>query len=156
MNNTIFRQKTIDTINSPENLNDYVKVTNPSIWIILVGVIVLIIGMSVYGILGRIDTNVNAAVEVNGGVITAYIDEADIDKIDDSLLVKINGTEYSIKNIADRPVKNESIDEFVLHKSNMEMSQWLYPVTLNGTLNDGVYTATITVDQISPVSYAFN
>ena len=61
MSDSIFRQKNIDRINSPESLNDYVKVTNPSVWIVLIGVVVLIIGAIVFGTVGKVDTNVIAA-----------------------------------------------------------------------------------------------
>ncbi len=35
-NNTkLFREKSIESIESPEALNDYLRVTSPSIWLIL-------------------------------------------------------------------------------------------------------------------------
>ena len=42
---TIFRQKTIDRISSPEQMTDYLRVTNPGIWVILVAVILLLAGV---------------------------------------------------------------------------------------------------------------
>ena len=35
----IFRKKAVDRVNSPEQLNDYIRVTSPSIWMVLAGVI---------------------------------------------------------------------------------------------------------------------
>ena len=32
-NGTLFRQKTLDRISSPEQLTDYLRITNPGIWI---------------------------------------------------------------------------------------------------------------------------
>ena len=156
MSNSIFRQKNIDKINSPESLNDYVKVTNPSVWIILIGVVILLIGALVFGTIGKIDTNINVVAEVIDGSITVYIDEADITSVNSDMKVKIGGTEYNITNIADRPIKTLEVDEYVLHKGNMEFSQWVYPVTVEGTINDGVYSATIAVERISPISLIFN
>ena len=43
-NGTLFRQKTLDRISSPEKLTDYLRVTNPGIWIFLAAVIVLLAG----------------------------------------------------------------------------------------------------------------
>ena len=31
----LFRQKSLDRVNSPEQLNDYIRVTTPSVWLIL-------------------------------------------------------------------------------------------------------------------------
>ena len=43
MENQIFRKKSMDKISSPEQLNDYVRVSNPGIWMILFAVIILLI-----------------------------------------------------------------------------------------------------------------
>lgn len=156
MGNNIFRQKNIDKINSPESLNDYVKVTNPSVWIILIGVVVLIAGAMVFGMIGEIDTNVYAAIEVTDGVATAYVDEAYIDKVKAGMCVKVNEIDCTINNISDRPLQSSEVDRYVLHRGNMESSQWIYPITVDGALEEGVYPATITVESVAPVSYVFN
>lgn len=156
MNNNIFRQKNIDRINSPESLNNYLSVTNPSVWIILVGIVLLIVGSFVFGLFGEVKTNVPVAVCASGEEITAYVDEADIDRIDTTMKITVEGEEYSIDFIPDRPIKNTEIDEFALHKAGMESSQWLYPVRANGDVKDGVYNGYITVERISPISFVLN
>ena len=40
---SIFRKETLDRISSPEQLSDYLHVTNPTVWLILTAVIVLLI-----------------------------------------------------------------------------------------------------------------
>ena len=44
MSEEIFRKKNLDKIKSPENLNDYLRVSNPGVWMLLAAVIVLLIG----------------------------------------------------------------------------------------------------------------
>lgn len=68
-NTTIFRQKSIDRISSPEQLHDYIKVSSPSSWVILIAIIVLLIGVLVWGIFGSITVNTD-----NGQEIIAPID----------------------------------------------------------------------------------
>ena len=67
--NTIFREKSLDKVSSPEALNDYIRVTTPSVWIVLIGLAVLLVGMLAWSIFGRIPvhekTNETAAVETN-------------------------------------------------------------------------------------------
>lgn len=156
MNNSVFRQKSINKINSPESLNDYVKVTNPSVWIILVGILVLLIGAIVFGTVGEIDTRVHAVVEVINGTATVYVEESDGQSIQPGMIVNIGGTVCKIVSVPDRPVKASEVDEFVLHKGNMEYSQWVYPIAVDGKFNDGVYAASVTVESVSPMSYVFN
>ena len=56
-NTTIFRQKSIDRISSPEQLHDYIKVSSPGSWIVLTAIIVLLIGVLVWGLFGSITVN---------------------------------------------------------------------------------------------------
>lgn len=156
MASNVFRQKNLDKINSPESLNDYVKVTNPSVWIILTGILILIIGAFIFSAFGTVDTNKNLAVSVTNGDIMAYMDENDISSIDVHMTIKIDGTEYAIRSIPDRPIKVYEVDEYVLHKANMESVEWVYPIEVEGTLKDGAYIGTVTVEHISPISYIFN
>ena len=51
---TIFRQKSMDRVTSPEELNDYIRVTNPSVWIVLIALVLLLAGMLTWSIFGRI------------------------------------------------------------------------------------------------------
>ena len=61
--NTIFRNKSIEKVSSPEQLNDYIQVTTPSVWIMLVAVIILLVGMLIWGIFGEIHVNTENGVE---------------------------------------------------------------------------------------------
>ena len=53
MGKTIFRQKSMQKITSPEQMNDYIRVSNPSVWMILAAVIVLLAGVCVWGVFGH-------------------------------------------------------------------------------------------------------
>lgn len=50
----IFRKKSMDRVSSPEALNDYIRVTTPSVWIVLIALVVLLLGMLAWSILGRV------------------------------------------------------------------------------------------------------
>ena len=38
---SVFRKKSLDQINSPEQLDDYIRVTTPSVWIVLLALVVI-------------------------------------------------------------------------------------------------------------------
>ncbi len=61
---SIFRKKSIERVSSPEQLNDYIRVTTPSVWLILIAIIILIIGTLIWGVFGRIEINTGAGTEV--------------------------------------------------------------------------------------------
>ena len=43
-NKEIFRKKAVDRVASPEQLNDYIHVTSPAIWMALIGIILILAG----------------------------------------------------------------------------------------------------------------
>lgn len=51
---SIFTQKSLDRINGPEELNEYVRVTTPSVWIVLAAVTLLVIGILGWSIFGTV------------------------------------------------------------------------------------------------------
>ncbi len=59
----IIRKKSIERVESPEQLNDYIRVTNPSVWLILIATIILIVGTLVWGVFGRIQVNTDSGVQ---------------------------------------------------------------------------------------------
>ena len=53
----IFREKSLNNINQPEDLNDYIRVTRPSVWIVLIATILLLTGVIAWMIFGSIDVH---------------------------------------------------------------------------------------------------
>lgn len=54
---SIFRQKSMDRISSPEQLNDYIRVTTPSVWLVLIAIILLLAGMLAWSVLGTVEAH---------------------------------------------------------------------------------------------------
>ena len=51
----LFRKKSVEKISSPDELNDYIRVTTPSVWILLAAIIILLVGMLAWSIFGTVD-----------------------------------------------------------------------------------------------------
>ncbi len=51
----LFRAKSMEKMTSPEELNDYIKVTTPSVWMVLVATVILLLGMLFWSIFGTIN-----------------------------------------------------------------------------------------------------
>lgn len=54
MDKKLFREKNVKRVSSPEELNDYMRVTSPSVWVILISVVILLVGFTVWGITGTV------------------------------------------------------------------------------------------------------
>lgn len=53
----LFRKKSIDRVSSPEQLNDYIRVTAPPVWAVLLALLILLAGMLVWSITGTVTSN---------------------------------------------------------------------------------------------------
>ena len=50
-----FRKKSVEQVHSPEELNDYIRVTSPSVWLVLLAIVLLLIGIVAWSILGTVE-----------------------------------------------------------------------------------------------------
>lgn len=73
MNKTIFRKASIDKISSPDQLNDYIKVSNPSVWIALAALFILLAAVFVWGFTGSLPTTVHTKGIAEGGSVACYV-----------------------------------------------------------------------------------
>ncbi len=55
MKNIFFRQKSLNKVSSPEKLDDYIRVTTPSVWIVLIAIVLLLVGGILWGIFGEVE-----------------------------------------------------------------------------------------------------
>lgn len=70
MNKTVFRQSSIDRVQSPEQLNDYIKVSNPSGWVIIIAAIILLGSILVWSIFGTVEINEKVTtIDKNGNTV---------------------------------------------------------------------------------------
>ena len=89
---SVFRKKSLDQINSPEQLDDYIRVTTPSVWIVLLALVVLLVGVLAWSILGTIEVH-----DDNGNV-----EEGRIQYPSDRLLKAIGHIIYPVEKILDK------------------------------------------------------
>ena len=54
---SVFREKSLEKMSSPDQMDDYIKVMTPSVWIALIALIVLIIGILVWTIFGTMQVH---------------------------------------------------------------------------------------------------
>lgn len=157
MENHLFRQKSIEQVSSPEQLNDYIRVSNPSVWMILTAVIVLLTGVCIWGVFGHLNTTVGCVCISDGDRNVVYIKENQIDSVAEGMCVTIGSQEYEIRAIGTEPVSvGGDFSEYAMHVGNLKNGEWVYEATLDAVLPDGVYAAEIVVESVKPMSFVIN
>ena len=58
MENQVFRQKSVERISSPEQLQDYMRVTTPGVWMVLAAVILLLAGLILSSALVNVESKI--------------------------------------------------------------------------------------------------
>ena len=51
----LYRKKSLERISSPEELNDYIRVTSPPVWIVLLAIVILLVGLLTWASLGTVE-----------------------------------------------------------------------------------------------------
>ena len=96
----IFREKSLKRISSPEELGEYLRVTSPTVWMVLAAVILLLIGMLVWSATVSIDSFVTGTAQVENGELRILFDDEQIaQSVQTGMVVKVGETESTISGI---------------------------------------------------------
>ena len=157
MKEQLFRKSSIQRVSSPDQLNDYVRVSNPGVWMILAAVIILLAGVFTWGVLGRLDTKLDTAGTCRDGVLTCYVADGDIDKIKEGMEITAEGKTWVISEMEKKPqAVSRDMDPYLLHLGGWKEGQWVYAVKAETDLPDGTCKAAITTESVSPISFILN
>ena len=160
MNNKLFRKASIDRVSSPEQLNDYIRVSNPSIWLVLAAVILLLSAVIVWGIFGNLPTTVATSGVAKDGRVICYLAQKDAAGITAGMQVKLEHLAGKVAKVSVIPKSYEEIsaeytDAYTLYSLNL--SEWNYAVTIEADgVPDGVVPVSIIVQKDKPISFVFN
>lgn len=155
--NSIFRKKSEEYINSPEKMDQYLHVTTPGVWAVLLGIIVFLIGTCAWGMAGKLETRARFAIQVKSGVVTAYVPEDAIEAVVTRRKAYIEDKEITLTPQNLDPVSIlESTDLYIRLAGNLKVGDMVYVVPGTAELEDGIYAATIVTEEISPFSLLLN
>ena len=159
MTNKLFREKNIARIASPEQLDDYIHVSNPSAWIVICAFTVLLVGICIWGIFGRLDTVISVAAVKEAESVVCYVRASDYPKIESGMTVEINSEEFVITEIDKIPVLvDSSIQEYAKHVGTLNDGEWIYRIRTDcGMGAEGeIFSADIIIERINRLYFVTN
>lgn len=151
--------KKVKKVDSPEQLNQYIRLSNPGVWILLIAIVILLIGVCAWGYFGKIDTKINTVAISSDYKSYVYIKEIDLEKVKNGMKVEIanNENKYEIVEIETTPEKvTEELSEYARHLGNFQIGEWVYKCRLNKGLKEGTYSANIVIESIAPMVFITN
>lgn len=151
---SVFRSKSIDRISSPEQLNDYIRVASPRMWMVLIAVVVFLLGGVIWASLGRIESTVQGVAIVDEGNCTVYVarEKAALLKAGDD--VRINDVQTTLTGIPAEPFAiSGSFSEYARSIGGFALGEWVYAMTTDSVqMPDGIYSASVVEERITPFS----
>lgn len=164
MNETIFRKKSLERIASPDKLDDYLKVSSPSIWLILLALVLALIAAGAWCFFGKMPTTM-AGVGIQSGTETlCFIPAEEGSSVEIGMQVQFTSGETAGPVIG----KVEEVSEPIPAGEAAENAgaawlslpaQWVCVVTVrldNETQREGtVYNTQIILDERRPVDLLF-
>ena len=138
MREKLFRQKSLDKVKSPENLDDYIQVSNPGVWLLLVSIILLLAGACVWGIFGHIDSTIPTTVRAESGAVTCYTEDA-------AASVQIGMT-----------VKFGDYEAVITEIEELDMPGYRCALKSKKPVSDGFYEGKIVITRYKPLSFILN
>ena len=153
----LFRKEAVDRVASPEQLNDYIHVTSPAIWMALAGIILILVGAIVWGIFGSVYTTINCAGTANNRNLVLYIKTDDRASVRVGMDITVNGQKTVVREISSEPERvPDDVSDYVLDTAGLGPGEWAYKVEADTDLDDGVYSATITVEKVHPIKFVIH
>lgn len=155
--NTLFREKSIERVSSPEQLDRYVRAGSRGYIVLLAAIIVLLAGVLFWAFIGKLETRTETACIVSGGKIVCCVDEIINEDINADAKLLVNGEK--IGNLEKKgPVLagHSGLDPILIDAANLKDDTWCVILTGDTTLEDGSYRCELIYDSISPIKLIFD
>lgn len=169
-NELIFRKESIERIASPDQLDAYIRVQKPSVWVVL-GVVVALLGAAfIWACTAKLETAVTAHGIMNNtnpnNTVYCYLtkDEAGNVAVGQSAklsyvaeypgsVTAVSGP-YTYKKIAQDILDGNT---YAIYMADIHEDNEYYQVTITGKdLPNGAFDVTIIGESVTPISFLWN
>ena len=97
---SVYRKASVERISSPEHLNEYLRVTNPAVWIVLAAVVLLLAGTLVWAGFTYIGSSVSGVATVEDGVMTLRFEDPALEQnVEAGMSVTVGETSSPIVSV---------------------------------------------------------
>lgn len=159
MSDSIFREKNLKRISSPEQLDAYLRTTTSSAWLVLSAIIVLLVGLLFWAIVGKVETTKPTSCVINNKELICYVDEETAKVLNDNTIIKLDGYKqryeiYSIEYLGKVDLNKLNVS----HLASINEDDYIYELKAKCDLEDSkiVVDGKLVLEEISPIKFIFN
>ena len=150
----LFREKSMEAIESPESMNDYLQVTSPGVWIVLAAIIAILIGAILWSIFGRINTSVNVAVVSSSEGQACYVPYDDLEGVMSAGIVTVDENDYALQMDADTEtvIISQETNPYIRVAGGLHIGDVAVLIPVEDGLPQGIYTGSVTTESLQPIT----
>ena len=155
----IFNKKATEKLRSPDDLDKYVRVTNPSIWVALAACVALLAGLLAWGVFGAVTTNVTGTGVYFNGEVQCFLSADDVAKVTVGDAANVGGKSMTVSEVAAVPLSRGEAGSVLASDyllDTLVKGDWTYRVVFEGDasgLAESVPLAVnITVERVAPIT----
>ena len=155
---SIFNKRATDKLRSPDDLDKYVRVTNPSVWVLLLACTALLVGLLSWGIFGSVTTSIAAKGVSLDGTVMCFVSPDDAAKVHEGDVANVEGTRMTVASVSTVPLSRFETWEVLSSDylvDRLVEDEWAYQVIFEGdasALEQGVpIEVRITTERVAPI-----
>ena len=157
---SIFTKKAQDKLRSPDELDEYVRLTNPSVWVVLAACVLLMMGLLAWAFFGTLTTSVTTMGTYVDDEVVCFLTADSASKVKVGDIANVEGVLLEVTSVSAVPLSREEAREIVggdYLASTLIQSDWVYVVRFvcdeDPGFNGGVpLSINITTEKIAPIS----
>ena len=155
---SIFNQRATDKLRSPDDLDKYVRVTNPSVWVLLLACAALLVGLLSWGIFGSVTTSIAAQGVSLDGTVMCFLSPEDAAKVHEGDVANVDGARMTVASVSAVPFSQIEAWEILSSDyllSRLVEDEWAYQVIFEGDASvleqGGPIEVRITTERVAPI-----
>ena len=148
-------------LSSPDQLNEYIRVARPSVWIVLGATAILIVCALIWGFNAKLDRVVNGSGFVQGGTAVICLSEDLVAQVSKGMRAKFSGevSEGTVSYVSGEGISREEAVKRLggnpAYAALLGDKSYVVLVDAEG-IPDGVYDVSIVISAVRPLSFVLN
>ena len=159
LSSSIFNKKATEKLRNPDDLEKYIRLTNPSILVILGACAALIAGLLSWGVFGSVSTSVSLTGVLSKDQVMCFLPTEDAAKVHVGDMASVAGEHMKVSKISTIPISRDEAKSIIPSDylvSTLMGEDWAYQVIFEGDTSKiapGIpLSVNITTERIAPLS----
>ena len=159
---SFFSRKAVGRLQSPDDLDKYLRIPTPGIWISIIACVAILLGVSAWAFFGSVADRITLKGAAGMDGIVCFVDTDTARRIKEGDFAYVDGVAETVKYVVDTAVdvhlyKEEGITDLDIRQLAGE-TEMIHPVIISDSRkleSKTIVQVTITVDDKTPVSMIF-